>query len=139
MSVVSLPAPQTVYDSYDQSIAPLLGLFHATENYDLLFYATVISYFTTNIVPKMMVQAGTFSLATGSQKKQWVIDNIKYILSRVLDRVDLGEWEFLESAIVLAVDPTINLLIEVEQDQIQFNTRALTVAQKIKKFLLCQK
>lgn len=136
---------ETLYNKYKEELSPLLNLLErkfGETTFALADVSRIITYFSMDLVPKMMSDVGKISTLSGLEKKDLIIDAVKFILKKIFEQLDntAGDLpQYMEEAILIAVNPTINVLIDVENDKILFNKQLLTRAQKLKELCCCRK
>ncbi len=136
---------ETLYNKYKEELSPFINLLEkkfGQTSFALADVARIITYFSIDLVPKMMSDVGKISSLSGLEKKEFIISTVKFILVKIFQELDETAGDlpvFLEEAILIAVNPTINVLIDVENDKIVFNQELLTRGEKLKKFFCCAK
>ena len=138
-SIIEL-TPQILFERYKESFSPLVSLFERKVGqtaFALADVARIITYFSIDLVPKLMSDVGKLSSLAGSQKKDLVIDSVKFILSQIFLQLDDTNGDlpvYLEEAILIGVNPTIEVLLQVEGDKLVFNAKTKNCLQR---FITC--
>lgn len=136
--------PQALYDKYKDDLSPFIDLLEKRVGSTIFSFTDVskiITYFSIVLVPKMMSDVGKIQSLAGSDKKDLIVKTIKFILTQVfleLDETSGDVPKLLEEAILIAVDPTIEVLIQVENDKLVFNPKTASRLKKLRELCHCK-
>lgn len=117
---------QILHDKYQDDVFEIIKLIN---DRTALTAAFIVTKMITDTVPSMMTDVGTLQGLKGKEKKQLIVDSIKLIIETIFNELNKytnlkdESWdEMLEQMILTLSNPTIDLLISVEQNQLKFNT-----------------
>lgn len=130
----SIPTPDSFFATYTGEVTLLETLLKTSAG-----IPEIISLFTTILIPKLIYDLNTIRSLSDDQKKQLLIDTVKFFISTVykdlLSKGVLSNTELngiIEESVLKVVDPTINMLIDIKNGDLILQPATKTFAQKLR-------